>query len=656
MKKNKFKKEEKARLYLEKLEERLRYYRQVVVDSSDAVVIQDFKGIIKEWNKGAEKIYGFSEKEMLGKNIIKIIAKKDRIDARKNILSIKHGKPTFRVRQTRITKYGEKVFVIITYSPIYEKEELIEVVITEEDVSELKESLEEMKKSEARYRTFIETSPDCIKFFDLKGNLLFINRGGLKEHKIKSLKEALKIGWKAIESIAPKDRAKFTNAIRDAKNGKISVIEIEHTKDRSIREACEETITPIRDFQNKIIGILGVSRDISEKKRAEEELERQQEAILNAVEDIEKEKEKAERYLRIAGNIILILNSRGEITMINAKGNEILGYKNGELVGKNWFNTCLPKENIGEVRDVFNKLMAGDIESVETHENNIIRKDGEKRMIEWYNSLLKDDRENITGILSSGIDITERVEIDRAKTEFVSLASHQLRTPLTAIGWCAEMLKDGKFGALNEGQKEYIEKIYKSNARMTTLINALLNVSRLELGTFIIEPARADIAKIAKSVVGEIAPDIKGKKIKFNMNFGKKLPKKIKLDINLTRIIIQNLLTNAVKYTPKGGSVFLKINKNKKDFIISVRDNGYGIPKSAQDKIFTKLFRADNIKQRETDGTGLGLYMVKSIIDHIGGKVWFKSRENKGSAFFASIPLSGFKKKEGTKTLENINN
>ncbi len=140
-------KEEKAALYLKELEEKLQYYKQVVIDSNDAVIIQDFNGIIKAWNKSAERIYGYKEKEMLGKNIISIITKDHQTEARKNIDSIKRGKPSFRVRQTRVTKDKRKVFVNIVYSPIYENEEIIEIATTEEDVSELKKSLEELKIS-----------------------------------------------------------------------------------------------------------------------------------------------------------------------------------------------------------------------------------------------------------------------------------------------------------------------------------------------------------------------------------------------------------------------------------------------------------------------------------------------------------------------------
>jgi len=241
--------------------------------------------------------------------------------------------------------------------------------------------------------------------------------------------------------------------------------------------------------------------------------------------------------------------------------------------------------------------------------------------------------------------------VDRAKTEFVSLASHQLRTPLTAISWYGEMLLKGEVGELSEDQKVYMDKIYGSNERMIELVGALLNVSRIELGTFMVEPKICSLVGIVRGVVGELKPQIAKKDIKFSIKYDSKIPKKMKLDSKLVVVIVQNLLSNAIKYTPNKGKVTLEIKKRKNNVEIVVSDSGYGIPKKQQDQIYKKLFRADNIKVKDTEGTGLGLYIVKSILDNTDGKIWFKSAEGKGSKFFVAIPLAGMKKKVGTKRL-----
>lgn len=243
--------------------------------------------------------------------------------------------------------------------------------------------------------------------------------------------------------------------------------------------------------------------------------------------------------------------------------------------------------------------------------------------------------------------------LDLAKDEFVSIASHQLRTPLTALKGYAGMLLDGDAGPINDKQRAYLAEIKKANDRMINLITALLNVSRIDLGVFVVEPEPVNLEKVAESVLKESEMRINDKSLAITKNFGKDLPV-IKADLNIIRMILQNLLSNAVKYTPPGGKITFNIKKDGQNILISVADTGYGIPKNVQSKIFTKMFRADNARVKDPDGTGLGLYIIKETIEKTGGKIWFESLgENKGSTFYVTIPLGGMKKRVGTKRLES---
>jgi signal transduction histidine kinase len=243
--------------------------------------------------------------------------------------------------------------------------------------------------------------------------------------------------------------------------------------------------------------------------------------------------------------------------------------------------------------------------------------------------------------------------LDLAKDEFVSIASHQLRTPLTALKGYSGMLLDGDAGPINDKQREYLTEIKNANDRMINLITALLNVSRVDLGVFVVEPEPVDIKKLAESVIIEQEINIKDKKLLLTMNFEKNLPL-INADLNIMRMVLQNLLSNAMKYTPPQGEITFSLKKDDQNILISVADTGYGIPEDVQSKIFTKMFRADNARTKDPDGTGLGLYIIKETIEKTGGKIWFESPgENKGSTFYVTIPLEGMKKKEGTRRLEN---
>lgn len=274
------------------------------------------------------------------------------------------------------------------------------------------------------------------------------------------------------------------------------------------------------------------------------------------------------------------------------------------------------------------------------------------KFFEVFVTPVRDNHENIVAVALIFHDITTLKEIDQLKTEFVSVASHQLRTPLTAIKLFTDMLRRQEVGKLNKGQKEYVENVHESTERMLRLVNDLLNVTRIESGRLRIEPQPVDVCELVKSIAGELKPlaEPEGKKIK--LEFKNKL-KDIPLDQNLIRQVVHNLLANAIRYSQKGkGRVVCTVKKASQNFFeISVKDNGIGIPENVQPRIFEKFYRADNAIKSITEGTGLGLYVSKMIVEVSGGKIWFESAENKGTTFFVHLPMKGMKSKEGERGL-----
>lgn len=239
-------------------------------------------------------------------------------------------------------------------------------------------------------------------------------------------------------------------------------------------------------------------------------------------------------------------------------------------------------------------------------------------------------------------DMSKERAIDQAKTEFVSLASHQLRTPLTSIKWYTEMILTGDVGTTTPKQKKYLKEIYAGNQRMVELVNALLSVSRLELGTFAVQPELTDAVELTKNAIEEQKPQITIKKIRLTTSFPKGTAT-LMTDPKLLHMVMQNLLSNAIKYTGEHGEIAITIasEERKKNMLFTIADTGCGVPKNQQDKIFTKLFRADNARSIDAEGTGLGLYIVKSIIEQSGGKISFESEENKGTTFRITLPIGG---------------
>lgn len=413
------------------------------------------------------------------------------------------------------------------------------------------------------------------------------------------------------------------------------------------------------------------------------QLERTKKAMLNLLEDIEedkaiveREKARSDSILLAIGEGVVVTDRKDRILLVNDAFEEMLGWKRGEVKGKSFVELIPMQNEKGKdvpVKERMKHLLL--YEGKDINESNgryltrtssvkpyyYIRKDGSRFPVNITKTPIVMGRDNV-GTVEVFRDITREREIDKAKTEFVSIASHQLRTPLSTIGWYTEMLVSEDAGRLNSDQKSYLKEIYIGNKRMIKLVNALLNVSRIEMGTFGVAPVEIDITKLADDVVREFLPLVKKKGISFDKEYAKDIPK-IKLDTKLTRIVFQNILSNAVKYTPKGGKVTLDIRMGddskgtvkerqlSKNVIIKISDTGCGIPEKQKDKIFTKLFRADNVKEIDPDGTGLGLYIVKSIVDNARGKIWFESEENKGTTFFVAIPITGMKKQEGTKSL-----
>ncbi len=233
--------------------------------------------------------------------------------------------------------------------------------------------------------------------------------------------------------------------------------------------------------------------------------------------------------------------------------------------------------------------------------------------------------------------------LDKAKDEFISMASHQLRTPLTTIKGYLSMIIEGDAGKVTPQQKEFLDYAFGGAERMVALISDLLNVSRLSAGRFVIEKAPCDIDAVVADEVRQLQSHAVAKQLKLEYTSPKhKLPM-IELDEGKTRQVIMNFIDNAIYYT-KQGSVSVTLDKDNDNVYLRVKDTGIGVPEEAKKKLFTKFYRAENAQAARPDGTGLGLYLAKRVVEDQGGDLIFESSEGKGSTFGFSLPLKAVKK------------
>lgn len=281
-------------------------------------------------------------------------------------------------------------------------------------------------------------------------------------------------------------------------------------------------------------------------------------------------------------------------------------------------------------------------------EHRIILPNGQERELLGMGKVVVGDDGRPVRMIGTSQDITKQKQLDRAKDEFISLVSHQLRTPLTIIRLYGNMLSDGIAGPLAKTQQAYVGKITTASIRLIKLVGDILNISRIELNRIKIDSSPTDANALIRNCLEELTPVIKAKDATViftpHPNVGK-----TPLDATLFSEIVHNLVGNALRYGRKKESeVSVDFSKQARGYILKIHDNGLGIPKQDQPHIFERFYRAHNAANIDSEGSGLGLYMVKLFTEAAGGKVWFESTEDKGTTFYIHFPPSGMRPRKAT--------
>jgi PAS domain S-box-containing protein len=248
--------------------------------------------------------------------------------------------------------------------------------------------------------------------------------------------------------------------------------------------------------------------------------------------------------------------------------------------------------------------------------------------------LVRDDAGAPVRMIGSMMDITGRKAAERLKNDFVSFATHQLRTPLSGIRWMLELALDA--GGMAPRTEEFVRGGHDATGRLTRMVNELLDAARLESGQISIDREALPLADLTRQIAAEFAPLFTQKSLQVSLDLERLVP--IVGDPRLLREAIENLLSNAVKYTPAGGRVEISLAVRDGQAIWMIRDNGIGVPADARKRLFEKFFRASNVARIDTEGTGLGLHLVKLIVERHQGRVWFEPNEGIGTTFAFAVP------------------
>lgn len=470
-----------------------------------------------------------------------------------------------------------------------------------------------------RLAAIVESSDDVIVSKTLDGIITSWNRAAERVFGYKA-KEAI---GKHISLIIPKElREEEDEIISKLRKG----IPIDHfetirqTKDGK-RLNVSLTISPLKNAKGEIIGASKIARDVTEQKRSEQALKDSEERLRLALE---------------AGKIgVWDWDIKNDVLTWteNVYSSHGVSPKNFKLTFNNYMKIVHPADR-SLVRNAIQESLDG--KAPYKIEFRIMRPNGDTSWVATSAVISRDVKGNAIRMLGATIDITERKQLDQEKSDFLSMASHELKTPLTSMKIFIDLLKENKDSVVTEKRRYYISRIKDQADRLNELTRDLLDVSRIETGKLKLNIENFRIDELTRETVESIQLATN----KHRILIKESIPMTISADRYRIYQVFVNLLTNAIKYSGNGKDILVRVKKNGKDVIVSVQDFGIGIKKSQQVRIFDRLYQVTDPEEKTYPGLGLGLYISKEIINRHNGNIWVKSEKNKGATFFFSIPIT----------------
>ncbi len=368
---------------------------------------------------------------------------------------------------------------------------------------------------------------------------------------------------------------------------------------------------------------------------AETHLQSARRRALNAERALHVSEERFRAIVEATQEWVWEMTADGVTTYSNPASLALLGVAPAALVGEDHFARVYEGD-----RDKGRACLKNAAADGIPWKNQVLRwsgSDGTTRYLESNATPILDASGAVVGFRGAERDISDRKHAEAMKSDFVSFVSHQLRTPLSGVSWMLELASETP--GLSPDAAAYVAEARESATRLIRLVNDLLDISRLESGRLAIVPELLQMGDLVEAVVAEIRPLLDDKHLKLTIARYAAEPA-IHVDRQLMRQAVTNLLSNAIKYTPDGGSIDISLSTRKDVVMCTFRDSGIGVPKHACGRLFEKFYRADNAVVMESEGTGLGLHLVRLVVEQFGGRVWCDPAYESGALFIVELPVA----------------
>ena len=501
----------------------------IIESSTDAIMSGSLDLTYTSWNQGAERMFGYTAEEVIGKPITLLMPEDQQAEALEIVDQVVHQDRVVQLETVRHREDGGEVHVAFTYSPIRDSSgKTVGISAIGQDVTERKRAEAAIRESEAKFRAFVETTEEWVWASDADNTHTYSNPA---VERILGIKPEELIGRNWLDFVVEEDREQIVEAIAERTDDTVGwsglVMRWRHA-DGSIRHL-ESNAIPVLGPDGEVVGWQGTDRDVTHRIQAERDRER-----LLAVE------QEARAFAEAAQHDLAAQNER-------------------------------------------------------------LR------------------------------------ELDRLKDEFIALVSHELRTPLTSIRGYTELLLDGEAGKLTGDQRQFLGVVERNAHRLLHLVGDLLFLAQVEAGKLVLDIGALDLGNVASESVETARPQAEAKNITLTLATGP-VPL-IAGDRARISQLLDNLVSNAIKFTPEGGRVDVRVRALKQRAVLEVRDSGMGIPAGEQEFLFQRFFRTSTATEQAIQGTGLGLAISKAIVEAHAGRISVTSEEGEGTTFQVTLPL-----------------